>query len=238
MPSLPYARRSRQESRRERWKKAVQRDRSLSPSARLFLVATLASKMSADGFVSHPRARLAALAGVTERQVGRYLKGAVEAHWLAPIARGVRGHTAEYQAQFPDEIGGHKDVPLLERDSRTYRVPLSGGHKCPAISEIAGHLDVPPLLPLGSNPRTRQLRNGHAGAHGHRDDGCNWKKRDTPPTTSPRRSAPGPSRLESLKFNSSSMTVTGSRATRSATVRPCLLAVMDGCSASRFEAMV
>ena len=35
-----------------------------------------------------------------------------------------------------------------------------------------------------------------------------------------------------------SMTVTGPRATRSATFRPCLLAVMDGCFASRFEAMV
>lgn len=208
MPSLPYARRSRQESRRERWKKAVQRDRGLTPSARLFLVATLASKMSADGFVSHPRARLAALAGVTERQVGRYLRSAVAAQWLTPITRGVRGHTAEYQAQFPDEIAGHLDVPLSERDSRTYRVPLSGGHKCPANSEIAGHLDVPPLLPLGSNPRARQLRNGHVSAHGRRDDGCNWKKRNTPPTTSPRRSAPGPSRREVIQFNSSSMTAT------------------------------
>lgn len=152
MPSVPYPRQRRGPSRKTRWKNRIQKDRHLSPSVRLFLVATLSEKMSVDGFVSYPRHLLAEAAGVTERQVSRYISSAIDAGWLVTIRHGVRTKTAEYQAVFPDQIAGHQDVTLSACGK-----PAQNGGKARANSgtsdvtlsaEIAGHQDVPPVVPI------------------------------------------------------------------------------------------
>lgn len=103
-----------QPSRRERWKVRVLKTPSLSHGTRLFLVHTLAKYMKADGFVSRPRWKLASEAGISERQVTRYMSNAVETGWLNVIQAGYRTMTAEYEATFPNPNSGTQDVSLSE----------------------------------------------------------------------------------------------------------------------------
>lgn len=90
------------QSRRDRWSWAVARTTSLHPTTRLFLSSCLARHMNSKGQVCWPRNRLAAEFGITERRVSAHIQKAKEAGWLVIIMGGVRGHTAEYEATFPD----------------------------------------------------------------------------------------------------------------------------------------
>ena len=101
-------------SRREKWKVRVLKTPTLTHGTRLFLVHTLSKHMKADGFVSRPRWKLAADAGISERQVTRYITNAVNLGWLETIQAGYRSMTAEYQAQFPNHQSGTQDVSLSD----------------------------------------------------------------------------------------------------------------------------
>lgn len=115
-----------QPSRRERWKARVLKTPTLSHGTRLFLVHNLAKHMKADGFISRPRWKLAADAGVSERQVTRYMSNAVAAGWLVTIQVGYRSMTAEYQATFPDTQSGTQDVPHSKPIKRDVNKPSLG----------------------------------------------------------------------------------------------------------------
>lgn len=129
------------QNRRERWKSGVQRDRACPAPVRLFLVATLAPRMTAQGIVSVPRKRLAELAGVSERQVTKYVTTAKKRGWLLVVSPGYRTMTAVYQASFPDAKGGTHVFPLSEAESGNSPGPLSAGtHRFPlSIVESGNH---------------------------------------------------------------------------------------------------
>lgn len=116
-------------NRRDRWKQGVQRDRTVPAPVRLFLIGTLAPRMTAQGIISCPRRRLAETAGVTERQVARYTSLARERGWLTVVSPGYRTMTAVYQAVFPDAKGGHEDVTHSEPERVTRSDTLCGGHE-------------------------------------------------------------------------------------------------------------
>jgi hypothetical protein len=90
------------QTRRDRWTWAVARAKSLHPTTRLFLSTCLARHMNGKGQVCWPRHKLAKEFGITERRVSAHIQKAKEAGWLIIVIGGVRGHTAEYEATFPE----------------------------------------------------------------------------------------------------------------------------------------
>lgn len=114
-------------NRRDRWKVRVQRDRKLYAEARLFLVATLAGHMRADGKVSWPRKRLASEHGVSERMVSKYIHAAKEAGWLIVVQPGFRTVTAVYEATFPNEKAGTDEGALFEPERVNHKDTLCAG---------------------------------------------------------------------------------------------------------------
>lgn len=113
-------------SRREKWKGRVVKANALSHGTRMFLVHTLSKHMKADGFVSHPRWKLASDAGISERQVTRYITNAVNTGWLVTLQPGYRSMTAEYQATFPNPQSGTQDVSLSEPEKGDANRPSLG----------------------------------------------------------------------------------------------------------------
>lgn len=143
-------------NRRDRWKQGVQRDRLLPAPARLFLVATLAPRMSAQGIVSVPRQKLAASAGVSQRQVTKYITVAKSRGWLTVIQPGYRTMTAVYQGVFPDAKAGTHEFPLSRPESGNSPGPLSAGtHRFPLSPEKSGNHSgshqVGTYVPTGSD---------------------------------------------------------------------------------------
>lgn len=145
------------QSRRDRWKGSVQKDRNLSAEARLFLVACLAPKMNAQGFVSVPRKRLANHAGVSERQVTNYVKAAKDAGWLLVVQAGYRTMTAVYQASFPNTKAGSLEFPLSETESGKRKDPhCAGSLDFPLSAEESGKSWFP-----STSSSTTRTRRGH-----------------------------------------------------------------------------
>lgn len=114
-------------NRRDKWKARVPKTPSLSHGTRLFLVHVLARHMASDGFVSRPRHELAAEAGVSPRQVARYISSAVANGWLVLVAGGYRTMTAEYQATFPEAQRVTHNVTLSEPVKGDMNVHPIGG---------------------------------------------------------------------------------------------------------------
>lgn len=118
----------------------MQKDQRLAAECRLFLVGVLAQKMKPNGIVSYPRARLAYLAGVSERQVGNYIKAARDGGWLVTITEGRRKTTAVYEATFPEQIAGSLEFLLIEPVSRkrkgTLIEPVSRKPRLPTTSKV------------------------------------------------------------------------------------------------------
>lgn len=142
-------------NRRDRWKARVQRDRKLYAEARLFLVATLAGHMRADGKVSWPRKKLAAEHGVSERMVSKYISAAKDAGWLIVVQPGFRTMTAVYEATFPNEKGGTDEFTLFEPERGNYKDTLSAGtDEFTLLPQERGNSWVPTT----SSSTTRTLR--------------------------------------------------------------------------------
>lgn len=150
------------QSRRERWRSRVQKDRHLPAECRLFLIGSLLPRMKSDGTVSHPRRLLALDAGVGERQVGNYIRSARDAGWLLVVSHGHQGRTAVYQASFPDQIAGSDDCSLFELNSRkrkgTLSTPNSRNYRVPTTSSS-----------------TTRARSVSATNRSHLDRRCNYQ---------------------------------------------------------------
>lgn len=141
----------REPGRRDRWKTRVLKTPTLTHGTRLFLVHTLSKHMKADGFVSRPRWKLAAEAGISERQVSRYIANAVTLGWLVTIQSGYRSMTAEYQASFPNPQSGTQNVPHSEPEKGEVNGPPLRGTNTSRIH--AGKRDV--VRPTTSSTTTR-----------------------------------------------------------------------------------
>ena len=121
-------------SRRDRWRLAVAKTKSLHPTTRLFLTTTLADHMKANGHVSYPRQRLAAEFGVSPRRVSGHIQSAKENGWLVVVIPGHKGTTAEYQATFPeaqrvttsDTLSGSKGDGYKHPKWVTFSSPYAG----------------------------------------------------------------------------------------------------------------
>lgn len=92
------------------WTEAIERSGVLSPATKLTMLA-LARKMKRDGFVTRPRAELAAAVGRSERTVARHLQQAFEAGLLRQTGAGYEGHTATYQGTIPTPGEGQQRRP-------------------------------------------------------------------------------------------------------------------------------
>ena len=141
-------------SRRDKWKTRVLKTPTLSHGTRLFLVHTLAKHMKADGFVCHPRKKLAWEANLSERQVTRYMGKAVDAGWLVVLQPGYRTMTAEYQAVFPTPNSGTQDVSLSEPEKGDANKPSFGVTNTSRFPVEKGDIG----RPTTSSSTTRPLR--------------------------------------------------------------------------------
>lgn len=111
-------------NKRDRWRTDVVKAKRLPSSTRLFLSTVLADRMRADGKVSRPRQELADAMGCDVRTVDRHFTRAVEVGWLLHVRAGFLGHTAEYEASWPDEMRAvmhdKNVVHMSDKSSRAY----------------------------------------------------------------------------------------------------------------------
>ena len=112
-------------SKRDRWRTDVVKAKRLPSSTRLFLSSVLADRMSADGHVSRPRTELAEAMGCDTRTVDRHFTRAVDTGWLMHVRAGFLGHTAEYEASWPDEMrGSMHDTSVAHMSDKNRRAYL------------------------------------------------------------------------------------------------------------------
>lgn len=100
------------QNRRDRWASRVVKAPNLHSSTRLFLATVLVKHMKPGGYVCVPRKTLARQFGVSERRISGHVQKARDGGWLAVLAAGYHGHTAEYEARFPEEMKGDASVTL------------------------------------------------------------------------------------------------------------------------------
>lgn len=116
------------QNRRDRWASRVAKAPTLHASTRLFLVTVLVKHMKPGGYVCVPRRTLARAFGTTERRVSGHIQRAKEGGWLVVLAAGYHGHTAEYEARFPEEMKGDATVTLSAGEKGDAPQHPSGGH--------------------------------------------------------------------------------------------------------------
>lgn len=118
-------------NRRDRWSRDVITAKRLPSSTRLFLSSVLSRHMRASGFVSRSRDALAAEMGCGIRTIDRHFTRALDVGWLVQIRPGYLGHTAEFEASWPDEMRGsmsdRSGAHMSDKNSRAY-LHQSGAH--------------------------------------------------------------------------------------------------------------
>lgn len=147
--------------RRPRWKRAVFRGRPGMTAGCQVLLLRLLEDMSADGYVSVPRTRLAADLGVAPARISERIKLARSLGFLDIAEQPRPTRTAVYQATVPDDgrgtepvplevrkpvsITGTESVPPSEGDSRSAEVRMYPTHRYATAQRNVGHgADSPP----------------------------------------------------------------------------------------------
>ncbi len=102
------------------WRREVFRS-PVSANVRLLLVYMFDEVKERDMRVSIPRTKMAKALGWSEQRVSERLSEAVKLGFLGPVSPGYRGHTAVYQAMFPD-------VPIAKSVRKNRTLPRDQKH--------------------------------------------------------------------------------------------------------------
>lgn len=120
------------------------------------LLLRLADAMDSRGYVSIPRAKLAAQLGVAPARISERIKLARALGFL-DIAEPARPrYTAVYQGTIPDAVGGTESVPLEVRPP----VTIPGTDSVPQKSEIHAHERYACTPPNSKRPRSAHADEG------------------------------------------------------------------------------
>ena len=85
----------------DQWRTVVYKSAAISDAVRVYLL-KLSEHMKADLSVSVPRSQLARELNRHEQRIAERTRAAIGARLLDPVSPGYKGHTAVYNAVFPD----------------------------------------------------------------------------------------------------------------------------------------
>lgn len=149
-----------------RWLDEIAGSAHLSAEVKVLLM-TAARFMDASGVYSLPREDLAALLKCHPRKISEKHRAAIDAGYLVRLSAGVRGHTAEFQAQIPG-IPAPNRVPTIGTQTRD-RVPTIGTQTEEERVLVDGTLSTNRVPTVGTQSTQQGADCRHPNTYTHTD---------------------------------------------------------------------